>query len=72
MDLTKMFVSQRKLRTPAQVYALVLSVRAGDPIPPILLSEDEDETIQVEDGHHRVCAYWSSSARSRGVHREAA
>ena len=67
MDLTKMFVSQRKLRTPTQVYALVLSVCAGAPIPPILLSEDEDETIQVEDGHHRACAYWIAGRRQLEV-----
>lgn len=52
-----MFVSQRKLRMPEQVPALVESIRRGDPIPAILLSEDEDGSIQVEDGHHRATAY---------------
>ncbi len=34
------------------------SVRHHEPIPPVLLSEDDDGTVQVEDGHHRVTAYW--------------
>lgn len=53
-----MFVSQRKLRAPEQVHALVRSVLCGEPIPPILLSEDDDGSVQVEDGHHRATAYW--------------
>jgi tetratricopeptide (TPR) repeat protein len=58
MDLTTMFVSQRKLRAPEQTYTLVDSVLNGEPIKPVLLSEDDDGSIQVEDGHHRVVAYW--------------
>ena len=53
-----MFVSQRKLRAPEQTHALVRSVLNGEPIRPVLLSEDDDGSIQVEDGHHRVVAYW--------------
>jgi len=53
-----MFVSQRKLRAPAQLHRLVESIQRYDPIPPVLLSEDDDGSVQIEDGHHRVTAYW--------------
>jgi hypothetical protein len=63
MDITQLFVSQRKLRTPGQVPALVAAIQQGDGIPPIRLSEAEDGTVQVEDGHHRIVAYWLSGRR---------
>lgn len=58
MDLHNIFLSQRKLRMPEQVVSLVRSILNQEPIPPVLLSEDEDGSIQVEDGHHRITAYW--------------
>jgi hypothetical protein len=60
MDITTLFVSQRKLRQPEQLPALIQAIRDGDYIPPIRLSEAEDGTIQVDDGHHRIVAYWLS------------
>jgi hypothetical protein len=53
-----MFVSQRKLRAPEQTHTLVDSMLNGEPIEPVLLSEDDDGSIQVEDDYHRVVAYW--------------
>src|SRR5689334_17152927 len=58
MDIVTLFVSQRKLRRPGQVPALVNAIVAGDPIPPVRLAEAEDGTVQVDDGHHRAVAYW--------------
>lgn len=58
MELSTLFVSQRKLRAPGQVAALMACVRSGEPLPPILLSEDDDGTVQIEDGHHRATAFW--------------
>ena len=60
MDISKLFVSQRKLREPGQLPALVAAIQKGEYIPPIRLSEAEDGTIQVDDGHHRIVAYWLS------------
>lgn len=54
MDLTSLYVSQRQLRSPAQLCALIAAIRDGDPIPP---SEDDDGSFQIEDGHHRATAY---------------
>jgi hypothetical protein len=60
MDVTKLFVSQRKLRQPEQVASLVAAIREYGHVPPIRLSEAEDGTVQFEDGHHRLVAYWLS------------
>jgi hypothetical protein len=60
MDINKLFVSQRKLRQPGQVPELVQAIQEGDYVPPIRLSEAEDGTVQVDDGHHRIVAYWLS------------
>jgi hypothetical protein len=58
MDITQLFVSQRKLRQPGQIPVLIEAIQQGDPVPPIRLTEAEDGTIQVDDGHHRIVAYW--------------
>ncbi len=58
MDITQLYVSQRNLRRAAQIPSLITAIRNGEYIPPIRLSEAEDGTIQVDDGHHQVVAYW--------------
>lgn len=58
MQLATLYVSQRGLRRPEQIPALVEAIQNGDPIPPIRLSVDDDGSIQVEDGHHRATAFW--------------
>lgn len=63
-----LFVSQRKLRAPGQVAALMACVRSGEPLPPILLSEDDDGTVQIEDGHHRATAFWLCGRGRLGAH----
>lgn len=68
MELSKLFVSQRKLRAPAQVAGLVACVRHGELLPPILLSEDDDGTVQIEDGHHRATAYLLSGRARLAAH----
>lgn len=60
MDITSLFVSQRNLRRPGQLPALVRAIQNGEEIPPIRLSEADDGTVQVDDGHHRAAAYWLS------------
>ncbi len=69
MDIHMLYVSQRRLRNPGQLAGLVAAVRAGDPLPPVLISEDEDGSCQVEDGHHRTLAYWLAG-RSTLAHAE--
>jgi hypothetical protein len=68
MDVTKLFVSQRELRQPGQIPALVEAIRNGDHVTPIRWSEAEDGTLQVDDGHHRIVAYWLSGRRELERH----
>jgi hypothetical protein len=68
MDITKLFVSQRKLRHPGQIPALVEAIRNGAYISPIRLSEAEDGTVRVDDGHHRIVAYWLAGRRELERH----
>ena len=68
MDIANLFVSQRNLRRAWQLPALVESILDGDLIPPIRLSDADDETVQVEDGHHRLVAYWLAGRRTLQRH----
>lgn len=58
MDITQVYVTQRGLRRLEQVSLIVEAIRNGEYITPILLSENEDTTVQIDDGHHRIIAYW--------------
>jgi len=58
MQLSTLYVSQRRLRNPDQIPALVEAIQNGWPVSPVRLSEDDDGSIQVEDGHHRITAFW--------------
>ena len=68
MDISNLFVSQRNLRRAWQLPALVESILDGDLLTPIRLSEADDETVQVEDGHHRLVAYWLAGRRRLKSH----
>lgn len=68
MDLSKLFVSQRKLRSPGQLCALIRSIRDGARVPPILVTEDDDGSMQIEDGHHRATAYLLSGRKKLESH----
>lgn len=58
MKITELFVSQRNLNRPEQIPALVKTILEGGRIPSVLLCETEDGVVQINDGHHRVAAYW--------------
>ncbi|HEX2746942.1 MAG TPA: DUF262 domain-containing protein [Verrucomicrobiales bacterium] len=68
MQLATLFVSQRRLRNPGQIHALVEAIQNGYPLPPVRLSEDDDGSIQVEDGHHRTTAYWIAGTHQLSSH----
>ena len=63
-----MYVSQRKLRVVEQLPAMIAAIKEGDLLPPILLSEDEDGSVQIEDGHHRATAYLLSGRTELMAH----
>jgi hypothetical protein len=59
MKLTDIKVTQRNINRPEQIPHLINTIKAGCfEIPPIELSILEDGQIQVEDGHHRLVAYY--------------
>ncbi|MGV3661615.1 MAG: ParB/Srx family N-terminal domain-containing protein [Prosthecobacter sp.] len=57
MNLNRVFATQKRLRNPAQLPALVEAVGHGAPFPPVLLAELEDGTVYIQDGHHRCLAF---------------
>lgn len=63
MDIATLYVSQRKLRRAEQIPALIEAIQNGDYISPIRISEAEDGTLQIDDGHHRAVAYWLSGRK---------
>lgn len=58
MHVLDIWLSQRNLKRAEQIPALVEAILSGEVLPKILLSFDEDGSIQLEDGHHRLMAYW--------------
>ena len=60
MDIAKIWISQRNLHRHAQIQGMIDSLIAGEFLPQIILARCEDGEIQVEDGHHRLMAYWLS------------
>ncbi len=63
MQISEIYVSQRKLRCVTQLAAMVETLNDGGGLPQITLSRSEDGSIQVEDGHHRLTAIWLSGRR---------
>lgn len=57
IHIHSLYVSQRNLRRIQQVPAIVVAILQGDTIPPVRLTEADDGTVQVDDGHHRIVAY---------------
>lgn len=57
MNLSRVFVTQKRLRNLAQIPALIEAVGDGGLIPPVLLAELEDGTVYIQDGHHRCFAF---------------
>lgn len=64
MVIEDLFVSQCVLRRAGQIPTLVFAIHRGDRIPPIRLSEADDGTVQIDDGHHRAVAYWLSGRQT--------
>ena len=58
MQISTIYVSQRRLRRAAQIQSMIETLEAGGYLPPITLSRSRDGSVQIEDGHHRLCAVW--------------
>ena len=63
MQITKVYVSQRKLRCAEQLAAMCETLDTGGCLPRITLGRGPDGQVQVEDGHHRLVAIWMAGRR---------
>lgn len=52
------------LRRKEQIAGMIQKLNDGGWLPPIIISQNEDEEFQLEDGHHRLVAYWLSGRTS--------
>jgi len=68
MNISNIFTTQRKLKRIDQLPALLKTIEEGGVVPPLRLSEFEDGSIQLEDGHHRFMAYWLSGRQELEEH----
>ncbi len=68
MQISRIYVSQRKLRCAAQIPAMIKTLELGDCLPRITLSRSQDGSVQVEDGHHRLTAIWMTGRRELKQH----
>lgn len=58
MEIMNIWISQRNLKRAEQIPAMILDLKNGKRLPPVLLIRTENNLIQLEDGHHRLLAYW--------------
>lgn len=63
MHIKEIWVSQKCLARRAQIPHMVRALEE-EYLPPISLIRCEDGEIQVDDGHHRLMAYWLSGRRT--------
>lgn len=68
MQISGIYVSQRKLRYAAQIPAMTETLGVGGCLPRITLSRSQDGSVQVEDGHHRLAAIWMTGRRELRKH----
>lgn len=68
MQIARIWMAQRFLRRAGQIPAMIEALHEGDVLPRIILLHTEDGEIQVQDGHHRLVAYWLAGRRTLNKH----
>lgn len=58
ISINSIWVSQRNLKRASQISSMVEGLRNSIVLPPILLGRTAENSLRVEDGHHRLAAYW--------------
>ena len=60
IKLAEIWITQRSLNRIDDIPAM-----AADPsgLPPVLLDQSPDGSIEVQNGHHRLHAYWIAGRR---------
>ena len=61
MNIKEIQITQRSLKRASQIPGMLQAIEDKAILPPIMLCEYDDGTIQVDNGHHRLTAYWMSS-----------
>ena len=60
MLIKDIYSTQRNLRRKEQIQGLVEEIKENGYVKPILLFKADDGRVSVEDGHHRLTAYYIS------------
>lgn len=68
MQIKQIWVSQRQLRNVNQVVSMQIAIARGELLPPIAIACCEDGAYQIDDGHHRLVAYWLRGQQSLQPH----
>lgn len=68
MEISRIYVSQRRLRCVAQIPYMIETLEIGGCLPQITLSRSLDGSVRVEDGHHRLTAIWMTGRRELEKH----
>ncbi len=64
MRIEEIYVTQRKLRYPDKLLLMIEDIKL---LPPIILGQLEDGTIEVREGHHRLVAFWLAGRKTLSV-----
>jgi hypothetical protein len=68
MDISQIWLSQRKLYRSEQIPAMIQVLTEGRFLSKIILIRCEDKEIQLKDGHHRLVAIWKTGRRDLYKH----
>ena len=66
IELDKLYTTQSSAKRSHQIKDIIASIKDGDYIEPIHLSEIEDGVYRIEDGTHRAIAYYLSGKKELG------
>jgi hypothetical protein len=64
MNISEIFVTQRSLNRKDLIPSLLQSIKEDKLIDPIELIEQVDGKIRIDNGHHRLVAYYLSGRRN--------
>lgn len=58
MHIQNIWMSQHTLRRKEQIADMIRTLNDGGWLPPIVIIQNEIDEFLIEDGHHRLVAYW--------------
>jgi len=57
IQINKLLVCQKRVRRAEQIPSIVKSIKLGEFIPPVIVSETGEGMFRIEDGVHRSISY---------------